>query len=238
MLQQGLVEIAYDQGHALKLTEASKEVLFEGRKVEFVRQQRYQRQEEAEPRFRQKKTKKQILEEELFADLRVFRQALAQERGVPPHVIFPDPTLKEMAEKRPIIQKEFIEISGVTQRKQSELGEAFIKRIMQFIARKTVEGERVPNGSQIYSWMLYDSGKSIDQICAARSLKVDTVYAHFSKADSLGLEVNLEDFVSKQEQEDILLAIEKLGQEAFKPVFEFFKGKYPFGLLRLVADLG
>ncbi len=66
---------------------------------------------------------------QLFEKLRELRKRLADERGVPPYVIFGDATLIEMSRRRPGNETEFLEISGVGQVKLERHGEAFLHTI-------------------------------------------------------------------------------------------------------------
>ncbi|MDT8320320.1 MAG: RQC domain-containing protein, partial [Xanthomonadales bacterium] len=68
-------------------------------------------------------------EQRLFERLRELRKNLAEERGVPPYVIFGDASLLEMSRKRPASEEEFLEINGVGQVKLERHGEAFLKAI-------------------------------------------------------------------------------------------------------------
>jgi len=62
----------------------------------------------------------------LFEELRLLRKRLADERGVPPYVIFGDATLLEMSRRRPADEAEFLDISGVGQVKLERHGADFL----------------------------------------------------------------------------------------------------------------
>ena len=62
----------------------------------------------------------------LLDALRALRLDLAQARGVPAYVIFPDRSLLEMAEKRPSTPEEFSEINGVGAVKLKNFAEPFL----------------------------------------------------------------------------------------------------------------
>lgn len=73
---------------------------------------------------------KQIVEDdELFNKLRELRSDLADEKNLPPYVIFSDQTLKEMVEKQPDSSLEFLQIKGVGQNKLDKYGELFMTTI-------------------------------------------------------------------------------------------------------------
>lgn len=65
----------------------------------------------------------------LFETLRELRKALAQERGVPPYVIFGDATLLEMCMKRPGTLDEMLGVNGVGQVKLDRHGQEFLDAI-------------------------------------------------------------------------------------------------------------
>jgi ATP-dependent DNA helicase RecQ len=68
-------------------------------------------------------------ERALFEVLRQLRRELAEERGVPPYVIFSDATLREMARIRPATRGELLDIKGVGEWKSAEFGDRFLAAI-------------------------------------------------------------------------------------------------------------
>jgi len=68
-------------------------------------------------------------ERDLFEALRVVRRQLAQERGVPPYVIFSDASLRDMARLRPTTPGTFLAVKGVGEWKCNEFGEPFMTAI-------------------------------------------------------------------------------------------------------------
>jgi ATP-dependent DNA helicase RecQ len=71
----------------------------------------------------------------LFEELRALRKRLADERGVPPYVIFGDATLLEMSLRRPANESEFLEINGVGQVKLERHGSDFLAAIAAAASR-------------------------------------------------------------------------------------------------------
>jgi ATP-dependent DNA helicase RecQ len=68
-------------------------------------------------------------ERALFDALRLVRRALAEERGVPPYVIFSDTSLHDMARLRPFTPGTFLEVKGVGEWKLDAFGERFLAAI-------------------------------------------------------------------------------------------------------------
>ena len=66
------------------------------------------------------------VDESLFGRLRQLRLELARARGVPPYVIFPDTTLRELAARRPGTLAELLDIPGIGERKAEVYGAAIL----------------------------------------------------------------------------------------------------------------
>jgi ATP-dependent DNA helicase RecQ len=90
-------------------------------------------------RTRRKKASKTSAEaavpagDELFEKLRTLRRRLADERNVPPYIIFSDTALREMAAQRPTTGDQLLEISGVGEKKLADFGDAFLEAIREHI---------------------------------------------------------------------------------------------------------
>ncbi len=74
-----------------------------------------------------------ICDEALFERLRVLRKKMADERNVPAYVVFNDSTLRLMAQRYPVSEPDFAQISGVGAKKLKEFGDAFIREILDFL---------------------------------------------------------------------------------------------------------
>lgn len=176
MIHLGLLEVAYDQHSALKLTQASREVLFEQIQVSLVRFV-------GKPTKAEKKTTRETSErlrvrDELFESLRSLRRTLAQQQGVPPYVIFNDATLEEMAATKPLNDEDFRAIQGVGDLKLKRYGDTFIQAIRQFSLEKSRQGSRVKGSTQLETLERLQEGMSIQEIAAERQMAEDTVVSH------------------------------------------------------------
>jgi ATP-dependent DNA helicase RecQ len=77
---------------------------------------------------------REMMDGDLFEALRALRREMAEERGIPPYVIFSDASLREMARDRPTTDDAFLRIKGVGQHKLQELGPRFLSRIRAHLA--------------------------------------------------------------------------------------------------------
>lgn len=125
LLHQGLVSETSDGYAVLKLNTHSWEVLRKQRSV-FV----------AVPKAKdtddRPNSPKRQMAEQLFEHLRALRKQLADEQSVPPYVVFPDSSLRLMAQSQPQSLTDFAQISGVGSRKLDKYGPRFVKAIEDF----------------------------------------------------------------------------------------------------------
>ncbi len=128
LIQQGYLAITTGQYPVLRLTDKSKRVLFDNEKVFLTPYVEY----------RPKKVRDEELEydRELFEQLRQLRKRIADERNVPPYVIFHDRTLKEMASVVPASWDELRNIFGMGQSKLKHYGPRFLKAIVGYVQSK------------------------------------------------------------------------------------------------------
>jgi ATP-dependent DNA helicase RecQ len=70
---------------------------------------------------------------DLFDALRSVRRRLAQERGVPPYVIFHDTTLRDMVQRRPRTLEDLRDVYGVGARKAADFGTMFLEALNERI---------------------------------------------------------------------------------------------------------
>jgi ATP-dependent DNA helicase RecQ len=130
LINQGYCEIAFHKNNALQLTDFSKKVLFENELVQLTKPT------VAIEKSAKKKTGKKAISNTLFERLRKLRHSIALEEDIPAYLVFNDATLKIIEQERPMSDEEFLEISGVGQRKLEVYGAAFINEVIAFTKEK------------------------------------------------------------------------------------------------------
>ena len=81
-------------------------------------------------------------DEELFDQLRRLRKRLADERGVPPYIVFSDVSLRQMARNYPTNESEFAQISGVGEQKLKRFGKKFLAEIAAYLRANRSRSDR------------------------------------------------------------------------------------------------
>jgi ATP-dependent DNA helicase RecQ len=74
-----------------------------------------------------------VLDKVLFKTLMAVRKKVAQQKDVPPFVVFQEPSIEEMATRYPLSIEEMKNISGVSQGKAKRYGREFIKAIEKYV---------------------------------------------------------------------------------------------------------
>lgn len=126
LLDGGLLVRSDGDRPTLGLTPASWEVLRGQRAVRLVQPVR---QVKAAPVDKQSW---EGVDRGLFEHLRQVRRRAAEERGVPPFVIFSDATLRELARVRPGSPQAFVDVRGIGERKLADHGERFLGEIRTY----------------------------------------------------------------------------------------------------------
>ncbi|MDC0761378.1 DNA helicase RecQ [Brevibacillus sp. AG] len=76
-------------------------------------------------------------DDELFEHLRALRKEISTRQKVPPYVIFPDSTLKEMSSVCPTDKQAMLKIKGVGEAKFEKYGELFLECLQNYAAIKS-----------------------------------------------------------------------------------------------------
>ena len=130
LVSSGYIHMTHDKYPVLKLTSKSADVL-SGKIKLHHKKHLLQKKDEKEKASKSIKGGNIDFDIELFEKLKQYRYKIAQEKGLPPYVIFHDIALKEMAAYLPVNKESFLEIKGVGEKKYENYGEGFIDIIKE-----------------------------------------------------------------------------------------------------------
>ena len=235
LLQLGLVEIAYDQNNALKLTAASKAVLLGEKKIQLVKMSSIQEHRATKKKKKVRtKTVRERVRDELFETLRQLRTKIAREKGVPPYIVFSDATLEEMAARHPTTDHDMKDISGVGERKLHLYGNLFMDAILNYIREQTEKGFKTQASTHAITYSFYKAGVSVEEIARKRELNPITVYGHLADLYEKGENIDLQKYISKQEVRSVLDALQGLDEPyKLREIFDFLKEAIPYFKIKL-----
>lgn len=237
LLHHGLIEIAYDEHHVLKVTPAGHQVLFENRKVQAVKPEVSGTIKSPYLRREPKLSKKQSFELQLFDTLSALRKLIADSKGVPPYVIFSDSTLQEMAQQRPINTIEMAEISGVGQFKLDQYGETFIKEIQKAMVESDFSGGVIKGKTYLQTFKYLQAGKSVPEIAKMRKIHETTVYSHIGRLVEKKLIIDISPYITTDELTQVQKAVQETRErKSLNPLHTFLKGKISYGKIRIALS--
>ena len=239
LLHQGFLEETTDGFPILKLNEKSWEIMKRQRTVQIAIEP--QREVAEKVRYLAGEV------ESLFSILRTLRKQIADEQFVPPYVVFADKSLRDMAEKRPQNLREFEEVYGVGSNKRDKYGKVFLEAIRTFCQEQDLPTNaassdvanhpnlsNVASYSQMQTWELYRQGLTVQGIANARGMSPNTISGHLVELMEMGWEVDINLLVESERQQAIVNAIEVIGDERLRAIYEFLQEVYTFEEIKLV----
>lgn len=156
-------------------------------------------------------------DEELFSMLKDLRKKVAKKHGLPPFVIFQDPSLEDMAVQYPITIEEMQNITGVGAGKARKFGEEFIRLIKAYVEEKEiirpqdmiVKGVASKSGNKIFIIQSIDRKMDFEDIARAKDLDFDEllteIEAIVNSGTKLDISYYLREFMDEDKVEDIYL---------------------------------
>ena len=156
-------------------------------------------------------------DEELFAMLKDLRKKVAKQHGLPPFVIFQDPSLEDMAVQYPITLEEMQNITGVGVGKARKFGEEFIKLIKAYVEEKEiirpqdmiVKSVGNKSGNKIFIIQSIDRKMDFEDIARAKDLDFDELLTEIegivNSGTKLDISYYLREFMDEDKIEDIYL---------------------------------
>ncbi|MBA4549677.1 DNA helicase RecQ [Thermoactinomyces intermedius] len=160
----------------------------------------------------------------LLDELVSLRKQLSETEKLPPYMIFPDSTLKEMCRRLPVTEEEMQAISGVGEMKFQKYGAHFLQIIQEYVqkhgekpAREKTTGKP---SSHFITYQMFLQGKSIPEIAKERNLTRGTIEDHLLRAGLEGLELDWDAFIPKEYEALIMEKVEELGAQKLRPIKE------------------
>ena len=156
-------------------------------------------------------------DEELFSMLKDLRKKVAKQHGLPPFVIFQDPSLEDMAVQYPITLEEMQNITGVGVGKARKFGEEFIKLIKAYVEEKeiirpqdmVVKSVGNKSGNKIFIIQSIDRKMDFEDIARAKDLDFDELLTEIegivNSGTKLDISYYLREFMDEDKIEDIYL---------------------------------
>ena len=134
----GLISKDIDTFGTLKLTDQGKEFIKNPKSFQLIKQHDFSNTDDDDSVI-EMGGKGGAFDETLYSLLIDMRKSLSKEKGIPPFVIFQEPSLKDMCFQYPITVEELTNIQGVGTGKAQRYGEPFVALIANYVEDNEIE---------------------------------------------------------------------------------------------------
>ncbi|GAA3736609.1 MULTISPECIES: DNA helicase RecQ [Flavobacterium] len=185
-------------------------------------------------------------DEVLTGMLRELRKKVAKKLGVPPFVVFQDPSIEDMALKYPITIQELYNIHGVGEGKAKKYGSEFVALISRYVEDNdiirpddlVVKSTGVNSANKLYIIQNIDRKLSLNDIASAKGLTMDALIKEMEQIVYSGTKLNikywLDDILDDDQQEEIHDYFMESESDKIEDALKEFDGDYDIDELRLM----
>jgi ATP-dependent DNA helicase RecQ len=159
-------------------------------------------------------------DEVLFAQLKELRKKVAKQKGLPPYIIFQDPSLEDMASKYPITMSELSQVFGVTASKAQKFGKPFLELIEAYVKENDIERSEDlviksavnKSGKKVAIIQNIDRKINLEDISRSQGISRDELVAEIEGMVYSGTKLNLKYYINTILDEDVQ-----------QDIFDYFK---------------
>ncbi|WP_372938302.1 RecQ family ATP-dependent DNA helicase [Seonamhaeicola sp.] len=186
-----------------------------------------------------------VADETLMNMLKDLRKKNAKKLGVPPFVIFQDPSLEDMALKYPISLSELGNVHGVGEGKARKYGKDFVALIAKYVEENdivrpddlVVKSTGSNSANKLYIIQNIDRKLPLDDIASAKGLEMSDFIKQMEAIVYSGTKLNIDywidEILDEDQQEEIHEYFMESESDAIKDAIEEFDGDYDDEELRL-----
>lgn len=187
-----------------------------------------------------------LSDQNLFKALRELRKKVAQNKGLPPYVIFQDPSLEDMATKFPLSMEELVNINGVGKNKAKKFGQPFIDFIAKYVEENEIEraedivlkGNAERSAKRVNIILNIDKKVDLPDIAGQLKIEFDDLIDELSQIVNSGTKINiryfLNQFLDDDLQEEMVDYFTNEETEDIEAAIEYFDGEFTAEELKLM----
>ena len=181
----------------------------------------------------------------LLKMLKSLRKSQADRLGVPPFVVFQDPSLDDMALKYPISMEEMLNIYGVGEGKAKKYGKPFVDVITAYVEENeiirpddlVVKSTGANSGLKLYIIQNVDRKLSLEDIASAKGLEIPDLIKEMEQIVYSGTKLNIgyhiDEVLDEEQQEEMHDYFLEADSDDLEEAMEEFDGEYEEEDLRL-----
>jgi len=149
-------------------------------------------------------------DEILFDKLKKLRKEIAQQKNIPPYVVFQDPSLEDMATKYPVTTAEFQNIIGVGTGKAQKFATPFVNLIKSYVEENDIErsaevvvktaGKNSAN--KLFIIQHVDRKTPLNEIASQKNLSMEELMHEVEHIIYSGTKLNIDYYIQEVIDED------------------------------------
>ena len=152
---------------------------------------------------------------QLLVMMKDLRKDISKKEGLPPFVIFQDPSLEDMAIQYPITEEELTQVVGVGAGKAKRYGKPFLKLIAEYVEENdiirpndmVIKSVVNKSGLKIYIIQSIDRKLPLNDVAHAKNLTFDELLTEIEHIVSSGTKIDInyyiEEHIDEYHQDDI-----------------------------------
>ena len=185
-----------------------------------------------------------VADETLMVILRDLRKKVAKKLGVPPFVVFQDPSLEDMSLKYPISMDEMSNIHGVGEGKAKKYGKEFVDVIRNYVEENdilrpddlVVKSTGANSLNKLYIIQNIDRKLSLDDIASGKGLNMEMLIKEMEQIVYSGTKLNIkywiDEILDDDQQEEIHEYFMESESDSIEEALKEFEGEYDINELR------
>ena len=185
-------------------------------------------------------------DEVLIGMLKDLRKKVAKKLGVPPFVVFQDPSLEDMALKYPVTVDELSGVHGVGEGKAKKYGKEFAELIARYVEDNdiirpddlVVKSTGANSGLKLYIIQNIDRKLPLNDIASAKGLDMEALLKEMEQIVYSGTRLNIkywiDEILDEDQQEEIQDYFMESESDNIKDALKEFDGDYDTEELRLM----
>ena len=186
-----------------------------------------------------------VADEKLMTMLKDLRKRNAKKLGVPPFVIFQDPSLEDMALKYPITLDELSNVHGVGESKAKKYGKDFVAMIAEYVEENDifrpddmiVKSTGTNSAIKLYIIQNVDRKLPLTDIASSKGMEMPAFIKEMESIVFSGTKLNInywiDDILDEDQQEEIHEYFMESESDKIDDAIEEFDGDYDDEELRL-----
>jgi len=187
-----------------------------------------------------------ITDETLMKMLKDLRKSVGKKLGVPPFVVFQDPSLEDMTLKYPVDIKELGNVHGVGDGKARKYGKPFVEMIAKYVEENDivrpddliVKSTGVNSGLKLYIIQNTDKKLPLIDIAKSKGLEMEELIKEMERIVYSGTKINIkyciDNVLDEDQQEEIHDYFMEAENDKIQLALDEFDGEYDEEELRMM----